>query len=210
MRAIDIHAHWYPKEWLEVFEKEGTREGALLDRVAGGYRLKAKHIAGAFDERFVVVKERIAEMDRRRIGVHALSLTAPMVYWASPGLALALSQAFNDAASAAHRQFPDRLFAAGRRSLTASDLPSPPRLCFGGKGDDPAAEQSGAEVANDSLALGELRHWLRPAAFLPACPPAGPLPASRCRGGTPCPGSRPIPPPRGSAAAPRRSSGPGR
>jgi aminocarboxymuconate-semialdehyde decarboxylase len=109
MRAIDIHAHWYPKEWLEVFEKDGAREGASLERVDGGYRLKAKHITNAFDERFVVVKERVAEMDKRRIGVHALSLTTPMVYWASPALALALSQAFNDAASAAHRQFPDRL-----------------------------------------------------------------------------------------------------
>src|SRR3954470_16523469 len=109
MRAIDIHAHWYPKEWLEVFEKEGDREGAALERVPGGYRLKAKQITNAFDERFVVVAERIAEMDKRRIGVHALSLTTPMVYWASPGLSLALSQAFNDAAAAAHKKHPQRL-----------------------------------------------------------------------------------------------------
>jgi aminocarboxymuconate-semialdehyde decarboxylase len=109
MRAIDIHAHWYPKEWLEVFEKDGAREGASLERAGGGYRLKAKNITNAFDERFVVVSQRVGEMDKRRIDVHALSLTTPMVYWASPPLALALSQAFNDAASAAHRQFPDRL-----------------------------------------------------------------------------------------------------
>lgn len=110
MRAIDIHAHWYPKEWLEVFEKEGAREGAALERLPGGaYRLKAKHITNAFDERFVVVSQRVEEMDKRRIGVHALSLTTPMVYWASSSLALALSQAFNDAASAAHRKFPERL-----------------------------------------------------------------------------------------------------
>jgi aminocarboxymuconate-semialdehyde decarboxylase len=122
MRAIDIHAHWYPKEWLEVFEKDGAREGAALERVPGGYRLKAKQITNAFDERFVVVSQRVAEMDKRRIGVHALSLTTPMVYWASPGLALALSQAFNDAASAAHRQFPDRLVGLAMVPMQAPEL----------------------------------------------------------------------------------------
>lgn len=122
MRAIDIHAHWYPREWLEVFEKEGAREGAALERVSGGYRLKAKQITNAFDERFVVVRERIVEMDKRRIGVHALSLTTPMVYWASGPLALALSQAFNDAASAAHRQFPERLVGLAMLPMQAPEL----------------------------------------------------------------------------------------
>lgn len=122
MRAIDIHAHWYPKEWLEVFEKDGAREGAALERVPGGYRLMAKHIVNAFDERFVVVSQRVEEMDKRRIGVHALSLTTPMVYWASPGLALALSQAFNDAASAAHRHFPERLVGLAMVPMQAPEL----------------------------------------------------------------------------------------
>jgi aminocarboxymuconate-semialdehyde decarboxylase len=109
MRTVDIHAHWYPQEWLNVFERDGAKEGASLERRDGKYHLKAKHITNAFDERFVVVAERIAEMDKRRVDLHCLSLTTPMVYWASPGFGLALSQAFNDAASAAHRKFPDRL-----------------------------------------------------------------------------------------------------
>ena len=122
MPAIDIHAHWYPQEWLKVFEKEGAREGASLERSAGGYRLKAKHITNAFDERFVVIPQRVEEMDKRRIDVHALSLTTPMVYWASPPLALALSQAFNDAASAAHRQFPERLVGLAMVPMQAPEL----------------------------------------------------------------------------------------
>ena len=109
MKTIDIHAHWYPEEWIRLFEKDGAKEGASLERKDGKYHLKAKHITNAFDERFVVVPERIKAMDARRIDVHALSLTTPMVYWASPGFGLALSQAFNDAASAAHRKHPDRL-----------------------------------------------------------------------------------------------------
>jgi aminocarboxymuconate-semialdehyde decarboxylase len=110
MKTIDIHAHWYPKEWLELFEKDGPKEDAALERTAGGYRIKAKHIVNAFDERFVPLDSRVREMDKRGIDVHALSLTTPMVYWASPAFGLALSQAFNDAASAAHRKYPERFF----------------------------------------------------------------------------------------------------
>jgi aminocarboxymuconate-semialdehyde decarboxylase len=109
MKTIDIHAHWYPEEWLRVFEKDGAKEGASLKR-GEKYQLQVQHITNAFDERFVVVDERIKEMDKRGVDVHALSLTTPMVYWASSGLGTALSQAFNDAASAAHRKHPQRLF----------------------------------------------------------------------------------------------------
>jgi aminocarboxymuconate-semialdehyde decarboxylase len=109
MKTVDIHAHWYPQDWIRVFEKDGAAEGASIERRDGKYFLKVKHITNAFDERFVVVSERISEMDKRKIDVHCLSLTTPMVYWASPGLALALSQAFNDAAAAAHQKHPQRL-----------------------------------------------------------------------------------------------------
>ena len=109
METIDIHARWYPQEWIRLFEKDGPKEGASLERKEGKYHLKVKHITNAFDERFVVVDERVGEMNKRGVDVHALSLTTPMVYWASPALGLALSQAFNDAASAAHLRHPDRL-----------------------------------------------------------------------------------------------------
>lgn len=122
MPSIDIHAHWYPQEWLRLFEKDGVAEGAKLERTAAGYRLQAKHITNAFDERFVVVDERVAEMDRRRIDVHALSLTTPMVYWASPGLGLALSQAYNDAAAGAHNRHPRRLLGLAMLPMQAPEL----------------------------------------------------------------------------------------
>lgn len=110
METIDIHAHWYPEEWIRLFARDGAKEGASLEKKDGKYHLKAKHITNAFDERFVAVDERVKEMSKRGVDVHALSLTTPMVYWASPALGLALSQAFNDAASAAHLRYPDRLF----------------------------------------------------------------------------------------------------
>src|SRR5260221_3101125 len=122
MKTIDIHAHWYPEEWIRLFEKDGPKESASLERKDGKYHLKAKNITNAFDERFVVVAERIKEMDKRRVDVHALSLTTPMVYWASPAFGLALSQAFNDAASAAHRKHPDRLMGLAMLPMQSPDL----------------------------------------------------------------------------------------
>jgi len=123
MTTVDIHAHWYPEEWLALFAKDGANEGASLERKeGGGFVLRAKNISNGFDERFVVVDERIKAMDQRRIDVHALSLTTPMVYWASSALGLTLSQAFNDAASAAHRKHPKRLLGLAMVPMQAPDL----------------------------------------------------------------------------------------
>ena len=110
MQTIDIHAHWYPKEWLELFQKDGAKEDAVLERTGSGYKLRAGQITNAFDERFVDLSSRLKKMDETRVEAHALSLTTPMVYWASPGFGMALSQAFNDAASAAHKKHPTRFF----------------------------------------------------------------------------------------------------
>jgi len=122
MKTIDIHAHWYPEEWIRLFDKDGAKEGASIERKDGKYHLKAKHITNAFDERFVAVDERVKVMDRIKVDVHCLSLTTPMVYWASPAFGLALSQAFNDAASAAHRKHPERLLGFAMLPMQAPEL----------------------------------------------------------------------------------------
>jgi aminocarboxymuconate-semialdehyde decarboxylase len=61
-------------------------------------------------------------MKRQGVDVQAMSLTAPMVYWASPGLGLALSQAYNDAASAAHGKHPKRLVGLAMLPMQAPQL----------------------------------------------------------------------------------------
>jgi aminocarboxymuconate-semialdehyde decarboxylase len=122
MRTVDIHAHWYPEEWLALFVKDGAKEGASLERTGDRFFLRVKHITNGFDQRFVVVDERVKAMDERRIDVHALSLTTPMVYWASPSLGLALSQSFNDAVVAAHRRHPQRLYGLAMVPMQAPEL----------------------------------------------------------------------------------------
>ncbi len=50
-------------------------------------------------------------MNRQGVAVQALSLTAPMVYWADGATGARLSAAWNDGASAAHVAHPDRFVA---------------------------------------------------------------------------------------------------
>ncbi len=122
VRTIDIHAHWYPPEWLKLFEKEGPKEGARLERSGARYSLRAGRISNAFDEEFVDIGLRLEAMHRQGVDVHALSLTTPMVYWASPELGLELAQAFNDAASAIHLKHPDRFVGLAMLPMQAPEL----------------------------------------------------------------------------------------
>src|SRR6202049_353369 len=107
-RAVDTHAHLYPEDWRKLFERDGSAEGARLERTATGYTIRTERIVNAFDEQFVDLGLRLGGMDRQRGDVHTLSLAAPMVYWASPVFGPALAQAYNDAASAAHLKYPGR------------------------------------------------------------------------------------------------------
>ena len=66
--------------------------------------------------------ERLQGMRRQGVDLQALSLTAPMVYWASPGLGLALSQAYNDAASAAHARNPAEFVGLAMVPMQAPEL----------------------------------------------------------------------------------------
>jgi aminocarboxymuconate-semialdehyde decarboxylase len=108
VRTIDTHAHWYPADWLKLFERDGAAEGARLERKGDAYVIRTERITNAFNEEFVDLGLRIAGMNRQGVDVHALSLTTPMVNWASPAFGLALAQSYNDAAAAAHSRHPDR------------------------------------------------------------------------------------------------------
>jgi aminocarboxymuconate-semialdehyde decarboxylase len=122
MPTIDIHAHWYPEEWLRLFEKEGPKEGARLERTPKGFTIRTERITNAFDEEFVNLELRLQGMRRQGVDMQALSLTTPMVNWASPGFGLALAQAYNDAASAAHARHPDKFIGLAMLPMQAPEL----------------------------------------------------------------------------------------
>ena len=108
---IDTHAHWYPQEFLDLLAQDGPSQGAKIERTAHGYRISVDKLANAFTDEFVSLDLRLEGMKRQGVDVHLMSLTTPMVYWASPAFGLALSQAYNDAASAAHLRHPGQLYA---------------------------------------------------------------------------------------------------
>jgi aminocarboxymuconate-semialdehyde decarboxylase len=110
-RPVDIHAHFYPAELIAVWRAEGPRcGGEVTDVPDKGPVLKAgSAVAGPLGPRFTDLDARLAAMDEQGVAVQALSLSLPMVFWADEPLARTLSEAYNDAAAAAHRRHPERL-----------------------------------------------------------------------------------------------------
>jgi aminocarboxymuconate-semialdehyde decarboxylase len=108
--AIDVHAHFFPEPYLKLIELEGVSFGASVDRSnPKGPVLKAPGASTPpLDATYFDVDRRVKAMDRAGVQVHALSLTAPMVYWAGADLGTRLARAYNDAVAQAHRAYPER------------------------------------------------------------------------------------------------------
>lgn len=108
--AIDVHAHFFPERFLKLVEEEGPAFGARLDR--SNPKGPAIVLSGGgtppLEARFYDLDLRLRDMDRNGVGIHALSLTVPMVYWAGPEAGRRLAAAVNDAMAEAHTAFPDR------------------------------------------------------------------------------------------------------
>jgi aminocarboxymuconate-semialdehyde decarboxylase len=106
---IDIHAHWYPDDWVRLLEREAPAAGAQVSRnPRGELVLSVPQYGATFQQSYIDIPSRLAHMDAARVDMHALSMTQPMVYWAPADLGDALARAFNDGLSAAHRDHPDR------------------------------------------------------------------------------------------------------
>jgi aminocarboxymuconate-semialdehyde decarboxylase len=109
VRAIDIHAHYYPQAYLDLFNTEGRRFNAEFRMTEQGFYFStADESDGPLPAKFIDLKQRLADMDAQGVAVHALSLTDPMVYWADGEVSHKLSMAWNDGAVAAHQANPDR------------------------------------------------------------------------------------------------------
>ncbi|MFI5057325.1 MAG: amidohydrolase family protein [Candidatus Acidiferrales bacterium] len=112
VRTVDIHCHYFPEAYLNIFNEDGKRFNAEYRMTDHGFFYKtpnSPNTAGPLATKFVDLKQRIADMDRQGVAVQALSLTAPMVYWGDAELDHKLAAAWNDAASAAHQAYPTRL-----------------------------------------------------------------------------------------------------
>ena len=82
-RAIDIHAHYFPQTYFDLFNTEGQRYNAEFRMTEQGFFFKTPaESSGPLPAKFIDLKQRLADMDAQGVAVHALSLTGPMVYWA--------------------------------------------------------------------------------------------------------------------------------
>jgi aminocarboxymuconate-semialdehyde decarboxylase len=109
--TIDTHAHYFPESYIKLISDHGSRCGTTVVSDGSGARFIQVGLAlrtGPITPHFYDLGDRIRTMDATGVRMHALSLTQPMVYWADDELGLNLCIAFNDAASQAHRQHPDR------------------------------------------------------------------------------------------------------
>lgn len=121
--GIDVHAHFFPEAFIRAVEETGAAFGASVDRsnpkgpslVVGGSR------TAPLEPRYWDLDLRLRSMNRQGVATQALSLTAPMVYWADGATGRRLAAVWNDAASAAHVAFPDRF--VGCAMLPLQDPP---------------------------------------------------------------------------------------
>ena len=108
-RAIDIHAHYFPQTYFDLFNSEGQRYNAEFHKTEQGIFFKTPvESNGPLPAKFIDLKQRLADMDAQGVAVQALSLTGPMVYWADGEFSHKLAMTWNDGAVAAHQANPDR------------------------------------------------------------------------------------------------------
>lgn len=107
--VIDVHAHWFPPEWVQLLEKEGPANGLNVDQnERAQMTFSVPGMERIFPATDVDLDIRLKAMDASGVDVHALSMTNPMVYWAPPAFGLRLSQVYNDALIKAYQQYPRR------------------------------------------------------------------------------------------------------
>jgi aminocarboxymuconate-semialdehyde decarboxylase len=108
-QAIDVHAHYFPRPYLESLARDGGIPGFAVDlTTAPGPTLTGGGAVTVLDDTYWDLPKRIAAMDRARVQVHALSLTMPMPHLAAPARGAELARLYNDAVIDTCTRHPDR------------------------------------------------------------------------------------------------------
>jgi len=103
---IDVHAHCYPKSYMEELNKIGVGD-------EGGVGVKIS----AWEN----TEKRIAEMDSLGVDVQVLALSAPNVYFPDERLSRALAQMTNDFIAEIAKHHPERFLSLASIPLTNLD-----------------------------------------------------------------------------------------
>lgn len=108
--AVDIHAHFFPETYLRLLEDAGELSGVALRRDRRARPIIVAGVArfGPLGPEYYDPEIRLKAMDKQKVRMQALSLTAPMTYMADGNLALELARAWNDSTAEIARAYPDR------------------------------------------------------------------------------------------------------
>jgi aminocarboxymuconate-semialdehyde decarboxylase len=121
--AVDVHAHWYPKSFLDLLRREGPAYGLEWRETPSGPQFKIREVTtGPAGPNFVDLDARLRAMDEQGVAVHALSLSQPMLYWAGRELGNRLSILFNDELAQAHEHSPERFVGLATLPMQTPDM----------------------------------------------------------------------------------------
>jgi aminocarboxymuconate-semialdehyde decarboxylase len=125
MTVIDVHAHWFAPEWVQLLEREADAHGAKMGRNDKGYStiaIPGVALVSSFPSDMVDVDYMIRAMDEAGIDLRLFSLTNPMINWAPPEFGLRLARAYNDACAEAYAKYPQRFRGAMTLPMQAPQL----------------------------------------------------------------------------------------
>jgi aminocarboxymuconate-semialdehyde decarboxylase len=119
---VDVHAHLYPRPFMEALAADGPRYGVSLTGDQPPFLCFEGIRFWRYLPAFHDVDLRLKEMDAAGVDRQVLSIGPPMVYWADVDLALRLCRIFNDEIARVVRRHPDRFTGLAVLPLQAPDL----------------------------------------------------------------------------------------
>lgn len=125
MTVIDVHAHWFAPQWVQLLEREGDANGCTIGKTEQGHTsitIPGVALVSRFPPDMVDVDLMVKMMDEAGIDVRLFSLTNPMINWAPPEFGLRLARAYNDNCAVAYEKHPKRFRAAMTLPMQAPAL----------------------------------------------------------------------------------------
>jgi aminocarboxymuconate-semialdehyde decarboxylase len=119
---VDVHSHFFPDRFLKALLREGRTHGVGVEERDGQWIVwSSAHQSARIGPIFYDVPARLEAMDAWGIGLQALSLSPPMLYWAPPALGRELARVFNEELLAICRAHPGRFTALATLPLQDPD-----------------------------------------------------------------------------------------
>ena len=125
MTVIDVHAHWFAPQWVQLLEREGNANGCTIGKNDHGHtniKIPGVALVSRFPPDMVDVDLMVKLMDEAGIDVRLFSLTNPMINWAPAEFGLQLARAYNDNCADAYAKYPKRFRGAMTLPMQAPDL----------------------------------------------------------------------------------------